>query len=160
MAKPDQDFTVTQSLIDRLDSSKDPGATRANSVRLLKDGLRRDLIWLLNSRRNPEAAGDSLKEVSASLYNYGLPDFASLTINSPRDRSRLLVEIEKSLALFEPRLKNIRVSFAEDPTIGSRVLRFQIEGQLQMDPSPERVSFDTVLQLSSGEYQVRGDRGA
>jgi hypothetical protein len=31
---------------------------------------------------------------------------------------------------------------------------------LQMDPAPEQVSFDTVLQLSSGEYQIRGERGA
>jgi hypothetical protein len=29
-----------------------------------------------------------------------------------------------------------------------------------MDPDPEQVVFDTVLELSSGEYQVRGGRGA
>jgi type VI secretion system protein ImpF len=40
------------------------------------------------------------------------------------------------------------------------VMRFQIEGLLDMDPSPEHISFDTLLQLSSGEYQVKGDLGA
>ena len=39
-------------------------------------------------------------------------------------------------------------------------LLFQIEGLLQMDPAPEQVSFDTTLQLSSGEYQIRGERSA
>jgi type VI secretion system protein ImpF len=39
-------------------------------------------------------------------------------------------------------------------------VHFQIEGMLQMDPSPEQVSFDTTLQLSSGEYQIRGERSA
>jgi hypothetical protein len=29
-----------------------------------------------------------------------------------------------------------------------------------MDPAPELITFDTVLQLSSGEYQVGGDAGA
>jgi hypothetical protein len=29
-----------------------------------------------------------------------------------------------------------------------------------MDPAPEHVSFDTVLQLTSGEYQVKGEPGA
>jgi hypothetical protein len=29
-----------------------------------------------------------------------------------------------------------------------------------MDPVAEQVSFDTVLQLTSGEYQIRGERGA
>ena len=28
-----------------------------------------------------------------------------------------------------------------------------------MDPAPEQVTFDTVLNLSSGEYQIKGDRG-
>ena len=27
-----------------------------------------------------------------------------------------------------------------------------------MDPAPEQVTFDTVLKLSSGEYQIKGDR--
>ena len=40
---------------------------------------------------------------------------------------------------------------------GFRVLRFQIEALLKMDPAPEQVLFDTVLQLNSGEYQVKGD---
>jgi hypothetical protein len=31
---------------------------------------------------------------------------------------------------------------------------------LKMDPSPEHISFDTVLQLASGEYQVKGDASA
>ena len=39
-------------------------------------------------------------------------------------------------------------------------MRFQIEALLKMDPAPEHISFDTVLQLSSGEYQVKGDSGA
>jgi hypothetical protein len=29
-----------------------------------------------------------------------------------------------------------------------------------MDPAPEHVSFDTVVQLSSGECQIKGDSGA
>jgi len=48
----------------------------------------------------------------------------------------------------------------ESPAAGSRVLRFQIEGLLLKDPAPEQVSFDTVLQLANGEYQVKGERSA
>ena len=36
----------------------------------------------------------------------------------------------------------------------------RFEGMLMMDPTPELVSFDTVLQLSSGEYQVKGEQSA
>lgn len=165
MAKPDSDLTVTPSLIDRLidrdpRADADPHITRAQSVRQLKASLRRDLEWLLNTRRNPEAAADSLAELSHSLYNYGLPDFSSLSLHSPRDRGHLLVELERTVAIFEPRLKEVRVSLVDAPGNASRVVHFQIEGMLQMDPSPEQVSFDTVLQLTSGEYQIRGEHGA
>jgi type VI secretion system protein ImpF len=165
MAKPDSDLTVTPSLIDRLidrdpTTTTDPHTTRAQSVRQLKAALRRDLEWLLNTRRNPDAAADSLAELSHSLFNFGLPDFSSLSLNSPRDRGRLLVELEKTVAIFEPRLQQVRVSLVDTPGHASRVVHFQIEGMLQMDPSPEQVSFDTTLQLSSGEYQIRGERSA
>jgi hypothetical protein len=29
-----------------------------------------------------------------------------------------------------------------------------------MDPAPEQISFDTVLQLNSGQYEIKGDRNA
>ena len=165
MAKADSDLTVTPSLIDRLidrdpRAESDPHTTRAQSIRQLKASLRRDLEWLLNTRRTPDAAGDSLAEVSHSLFNYGLPDFSALSLNSPRDRGHLLVELEKTVAIFEPRLKEVRVPLVDAPGNASRVVHFQIEGMLQMDPSPEQVSFDTTLQLSSGEYQIRGERSA
>jgi type VI secretion system protein ImpF len=165
MARADHDLTVTQSLVDRLTdreprAASDAPMTRAQSVRDLKRAVRRDLEWLLNTRRNPEPADESMRELSASLYNYGLPDFSSYSLNSPRDRSRLLLELENCVAIFEPRLRDVRVSVVEAPSSASRVLHFQIEGMLQMDPAPEQVSFDTVLQLTSGEYQIRGEHSA
>jgi type VI secretion system protein ImpF len=163
--KPGPDLALTQPLLDRLIDnepalSSDAPVSRAQSVRLLKTSVRRDLEWLLNTRRTPEPAPESMKELSRSLFNYGLPDFSSLSVNSPRDRDRLLLELEHALAVFEPRLKDVRVSLVEAAAGYSRTMRFQIEGLLEMDPVAERISFDTVLQLNSGEYQVRGDSGA
>jgi type VI secretion system protein ImpF len=167
MHRPD-DQPVTQPLLDRLiDRDKDrdraavppdPYRSRSASVRGLKAALRRDLEWLLNTRRNPFAAPESMPQLSQSLYNYGLPDFSALSSESPKDRQRLLAEVERTVALFEPRLRNIRVIFIEGTGAGTRALRFQIEGSLQMDPSPEHVSFDGELQLANGEYQIRGER--
>ncbi len=172
MARSDADQPVTQPLIDRLtdrdqdrgrdrsippSSTSDPYRTRSASIRGLKAGLRRDLEWLLNTRRNPLAAPESMVEVSQSVFNYGLPDFSALSPNTPKDRQKLLGELERTIALFEPRLRNIRVILVEGSGVGTRTLRFQIEGALQMDPSPEHISFDAELQLASGEYQLRGE---
>jgi type VI secretion system protein ImpF len=103
---------------------------------------------------------ESLTEVNRSLYNYGLPDFSAYSLNNPKDRNRLLRALEVTIALFEPRLAGVKVTPIEDPNASSRVLRFQIEGLLIKDPAPEQVSFDTVLQLTNGEYQVKGERSA
>ena len=161
--EPEQ--TVTQSVLDRLidrePSSASEGAmTRAQSVRQLKASLRRDLEWLLNSRRTPEAVGSEFRELEQSVYNFGLPDVTSLSWDSSRDRNKLARMIEQTLATFEPRLRQIKVDTIESGVGARHVLRFQIEALLDMDPSPELISFDTLLQLSSGEYQVKGDLSA
>ncbi len=172
MARQDADQPVTQPLIDRLldkdndrgrdrsipiSPTADPYRTRSASVRGLKAALRRDLEWLLNTRRNPLAAPESMAETSQSLFNYGLPDFSAFSASAPKDRQKLLAELERTIALFEPRLRNVHVNLVEGSGVGTRMLRFQIEGSLQMDPSPERISFDGELQLASGEYQLRGE---
>ncbi|MDR3719375.1 MAG: type VI secretion system baseplate subunit TssE [Bryobacteraceae bacterium] len=160
MPRPEADIAVTPSLIDRLVdlepvNSADPPSTRSQSVRQLKMALRRDLEWLLNTRRIPDEAPEAYENLSHSLYNYGLPDVTSLALNSPRDKNRLLRTIETTLADFEPRLINIRVRAVDDGASGPRVLRFQIEGLLKMDPAPEQIFFDTLLQLSTGDCQVK-----
>src|SRR5687767_6225221 len=165
MARQDTEKNVTPSLIDRLidrdpKQPADPPVTRQQSVRNLKASLRHDLEWLLNTRRNPDEAPDAYKELSRSLYNYGLPDVTSLSLNSPKDRMRLLRSLENTISIFEPRLDQVKITALETATANvnlTRILRFQIEGLLKMDPVPEQVSFDTVLQLISGEYQVKGD---
>jgi type VI secretion system protein ImpF len=165
MARFNSDPPVTLSVLDRLidqdpRTPADPYSTRAQSVRQLKQSLRRDLEWLLNTRRIATPAKDSYPYLHKSLYNFGLPDFSSWSLNSPKDRGRLLRELELTISRYEPRLANVRVSPVEVAGVNTRMLRFQIEGLLLLDPAPEHISFDTVLELSSGEYQIKGERGA
>ena len=163
MPKLDAEANVTTSLLDRLIDAEpnlamDLPVTRPQSVRQLKASLRHDLEWLLNTRRTPVEAPDSLAELQQSLYHYGLPDMSAFSVNSTKDQSRLSWLLESAIATFEPRLEAVKVSM-EPIAPGSRMLKFQIEGMLRMDPAPERISFDTVLELTSGAYLVRGDAG-
>jgi type VI secretion system protein ImpF len=165
MARRESEETVTQSVLERLIDS-DPGAeteppqTRAQSVRQLKAALRRDLEWLLNTRQIPGGVPEDFPGLEGSLYAYGLPDVSNLNASSTRDRNRLLRMLESTIMAFEPRLSGVKVSLLEAGSNSGRQLRFQIEGLLLMDPAPELISFDTVLQLSSGEYQVKGEQSA
>jgi type VI secretion system protein ImpF len=69
-------------------------------------------------------------------------------------------QVEECLRQFEPRLTSVRVSEAESRAGSARQLRFVVEGILQLDPVPEPVVFDTVLDSSSGRFNVSGSRHA
>ncbi|MBM3784864.1 MAG: type VI secretion system baseplate subunit TssE [Acidobacteria bacterium] len=160
MARGDRENQVTVPLLDRL-TDRDPRSqqeamlTRAQSVRLLKESVRRDLEWLLNSRRIKEESTDPKAELTHSLYNYGLTDLTSYAVHSTRDQNRLSWMLENTVAIFEPRLAAAKVFMVPVET-GSMQIRFRVEGMLKMDPAPERVSFDTTLDLSSQTYNVEG----
>jgi type VI secretion system protein ImpF len=156
--------TLQPSVIDRLiaPSARGPSATGnsgSQSMRELKDSVRRDLEWLLNSRRTPEDPPKSALELSRSVYCYGLPDIASFSLGSADAKSELARRIETAVAMFEPRLRNVQVHLL--PAVqGSRILRFQIEALLRTDPAPARVCFDTSLEPLSGEYEIAGESSA
>jgi type VI secretion system protein ImpF len=166
MAKREIERTVQPSLLDRLTdedprSSADPAISYAESLRAFKQSVQRDLEWLLNSRRTPTPSPEELSELGRSLYNYGLPDVTSLSRDSAPARLKLLREVEDALAIFEPRLANVHISLVEsDVDVSRRELRFVVEATLRLDPTPEQVVFDTVLQFSSGQYAVDGAKDA
>ncbi len=159
MARFEPEQNVTLSVLDRLidtepNSPADAPIGRSQSLRQLRTAIRRDLEWLLNTRRNPEAVTERSSELSKSLYNYGLPDLSNLGIHAIADQNRLLWMMEACLEVFEPRIMATRVVL-EPVGTNTRILRFQIQGLLKIDPAPERVTFDTVLELTKGEYEVK-----
>ncbi|MGH7505788.1 MAG: type VI secretion system baseplate subunit TssE [Longimicrobiales bacterium] len=150
--------TVRQSVIDRL-IDRQPGIGDApltfnQSVTELKRSLLRDIEWLLNTRRIAEPASDAFPEVQRSVYHYGLPDITSISGDPETVQRRLVRSIEESLQLFEPRLTGVRVQAIDSQETGTRQIRFVIEGLLRMEPNPELVVFDTVLDSTSGTFHV------
>jgi type VI secretion system protein ImpF len=84
-----------------------------------------------------------------------LPDYTHLSLNNFGDRQRLQKQLELAISLFEPRLDGVTVRLLDNSFDPGRALRFHIDGLLKMDPAPEHISFDTVLDIPTGEYQVR-----
>lgn len=165
-ARSNLDILVTLSVFDRLidfdprnPTSEEP-MTRARSVRELKVALRRDLEWLLNSRRIAFPPDEGLVELNRSVYVYGLPDFTAWSLNNPKDQVRMLRSLQGTIKLFEPRLANVNIVPLESKVIATRSLRFRIEALLLMDPAPELVSFDTMLDLTSSHYHIQGEGNA
>ena len=159
MARTDNELRVTTSVLDRLldyepEITREPIASRSKNLRQLKQSVQRDLEWLLNTRQVAGGLPSELKETNNSVAAFGLPDFTNLSIDSADDQKFIKREIEEAVRRFEQRLEGVVVSI-EPARPTERVLRFRIDARLKIDPAPEPITFDTVLQLGSGEYQVR-----
>jgi type VI secretion system protein ImpF len=75
-------------------------------------------------------------------------------------RRQLMRDLEAAVRLHEPRLDDVRVTLLERDEENRRSIRFVIEALLRMEPNPERVVFDTVLETSSGTFSVDADTHA
>lgn len=176
---PGPDSLPTPSLIDRLSKEDLPGdgfdldlaqasgktgemkvrrkasnAQRREAINRYKDSVKRDLEWLLNTRQVVDDRLPLYPEVSRSVYAYGLPDITSINVGAIHDQNELLRRMERCIEFFDKRLTKTEIVL--EPMVGlNRVLRFSISGIVLMDPAPEEIVIDTILDPSSGEYEVK-----
>jgi type VI secretion system protein ImpF len=159
MSRFDNEVRVTIPILDRLldyepEISHEPVASRSKSLRQLKQSVMRDLEWLLNTRQKVDGIPSDLTEVNRSVVAYGLPDFTTINHKNPADQNRIRRTIESAIAFFEPRLEDVIVTI-ESSSETQRLMRFRIDARLKVDPAPEPVTFDTTLQLTSGQYSLK-----
>ncbi len=159
MNRFDYDIRITPSVLDRLlddepGASQEAPASRQKTLRQLKDAVKRDLEWLLNTRQLVGGIPPELPETCNSLAAYGLPDFTNINAKSQKDQVAMRRTIEMAISLGEPRLEDVVVTITEMKRT-DLVLRFHIAAKLRVEPAPEPVTFDTVLQMGSGQYEVK-----
>jgi type VI secretion system protein ImpF len=147
-------------LLDRLvddapDVAQDPPLSPAAAVALLRRSVRRDIEALLNARRRWRSWPDGYRELAQSPVGYGIGDFASGAFNDPAQRDRLRLEIEQAIRRFEPRLAHVRVVLLDAENTLDATLRLRIEGLLQVEPAPEPIAFDTLVDAATAEVQVK-----
>jgi type VI secretion system protein ImpF len=164
---------VKQSVYDRLVGSDlvftggggkgRPARTWEESVRVLEENVLRDLEHLLNTRQVSDPASSPHDHLEKSLYNYGLLDFSNLSADSSRTPDEIRRLIKEAIELFEPRLTDVDVVDPEEgkePKDGwslRRTVRFRVEATLRTDPEPERVEFDTVLDVTRKRFELSSE---
>jgi len=161
MAKPLSENRAQPSILDRLldddpSRSQDPFISPAQTIRNYRAAVRRDIEALFNTRCSVEEAPEGMEEAQRSLYGYGLRDFTHLSVTSARHRQDLSRMLQRALEFFEPRLLEPNVTVVESKAGDRRTVTFHITAMLHLDPAPEPVSFDTTLEVTSGDYSVTG----
>ena len=148
------------SLLDRLTDTEparniDATGSRMTDLRARKLALARDLSDLLNTKRTENPIPPEVPECADSLLSFGIPDYTALSLKSPFEQNRLRKAIERAIQRFEPRLSGVTVT-VEPRSDLDPVLRFRVDALLKLEPAPERIRFDTVLQADIGHIVVEG----
>ena len=154
------------SLLDRLtddepDQEVESRERRVLSVRGLREGVLRDLAWLLNTT-NLLSVSDvpRLPHLASSVLNYGMPDMsgASLANMSAADLERA---IRQAIWDFEPRLirSSVSVKVAPQQESISKIM-FEIQADMWAQPYPERLFLKTELDLDLAQISLTEFSGA
>ena len=153
-------------LFDRLDADDGDEASQSRfraSPRKLdewRESITRDLEALLNTRSAllPDALV-GLPEVSASIVNYGLIDFAGMCMTSDTDQKRICTAVRLAIERHEPRLHKVTATLQPRKGAINRV-DFVITAQLKNAPVAEPMQFNAVFQPSLQRYSVQSVRSA
>jgi type VI secretion system protein ImpF len=162
MAELTQKERLQPSLLDRLtdedrDQRQESRDKRILSPARLRECVRRDLTWLLNTTHL--AALQDLTEqpeVQRSVLNYGMPDFTGRTASTVDVRAMEQL-IGRVISDFEPRLlrRSVKVRVISDAQkMNHNAMCFQIEAELWAQPLPLRLFLRTEIDLESGATTV------
>jgi type VI secretion system protein ImpF len=156
-------------LLDRLtdlepDHKKESLQARVLSRKAYRDGVLRDLQWLLNAT-NLDASIDfsPYPDAARSVVNFGLPSLAG-RLASNVDRSELEAAIRRGIIEFEPRILpnsiQVQVTSGNNMLDVHNVLSVTIRGELWSMPYPLEILLRSDIDLETGQvvlhYQSQG----
>ena len=167
MAELTSQERLQPSLLDRL-TDDDPQNTRESrdkrvlNLRRLRQGVIRDLSWLLNTGNLDSVTDlDDYPEVADSVLNYGMPHLSGSTASSVVVGA-IEKQIRDAIIKFEPRIleKTVRVRLSvDDKEFSHNAMTMEIQGELWAQPVPERLFLRTDVDLETGDVTISDHAG-
>ena len=167
MAELSPQERLQPSLLDRLRDDErgkkiESREKRVLSPRKLRECVKRDLTWLLNTGNLAEVEDLSdTPQVAKSVLNYGLPDLTGIAA-SGADATAIERQLRQAILDFEPRVlkDTLRVKVATSEEMSHNALAFEIYCDVWADPVPERLYLKTEVDLENGNFKVTESVGA
>ena len=161
MAELTQKERLQPSLLDRLaddapEKEQESREQRVLSLNKLRQGVLRDLAWLLNtSTLDTHQNLDEYPLVSHSVLNYGIHDLVGTTLSSA-DVPEIQKQIRQAIWDFEPRIfpESLIVKVTASEHMNQNAMTFDIEGDLWAHPLPLRLYLRTELDLETGSIDI------
>ena len=147
-------------LLDRLTDdlpkvSEESRTQRVVSLTRYKQGVLRDLEWLLNASAHlAEESGarltpQSFPEARESVLNFGTRHLCGLVGPDMSDFER---ELTEAIRLFEPRI--MRNTLAVRAIKDRHIIGLEIRGELWASPVPEHLFIKTKIDLETGQVML------
>jgi type VI secretion system protein ImpF len=148
------------SLFDRLleGDSVETDRNVERAMRQLRDGVRRDLEVLFNTRPCYHSLPPELEELRNSVLSYGLAELQTQQLSTPAQQDAFRRNLENLLRLYEPRFRDVAVELMVGTETFDRTLRFRIHAVLMADSTSEPVVYDTLIDPVSGGLLLSHDR--
>lgn len=152
-------------LLDRLtdnrpDQQQEGRDQRVVSLARYREGVLRDIRWLLNAHAQPhDSEVNSFAHVADSVLNFGIEDTSGISLAGPsveEIEQRILNAVRK----YEPRIVPGSVSVqakgdAEDRNAGTALV-FEIRGDLWAQPACSYLLIKTALDVETGRADAVG----
>lgn len=160
MAKPTTTEALTPSIFDRLldfnpDKKLETPGSRNQIIRQLRESVRRDLEFLLNSRQSCEKLDKQWDHIKHSVINFGIPDYTGANLSDEEDREQFAKLIEKIIMANETRFRKVSIKVLSADDAVDRTFRFRIDAILKVEPAVKPVVFDSSLEPVTRNFTVR-----
>jgi type VI secretion system protein ImpF len=167
MAELTQQERLQPSLLDRLmddepDITQESRSQRVLSIKQLREGIIRDLVWLLNTNNLQEVQDiGKYNQISNSVINFGTSSLTGFT-KSNLNVNRVEATIRQAIIDFEPRInaETIKVHvIVDNEKMNTNCVQFEIEGELWAHPIPLQLYMKTEIDLESGDISITDGSG-
>lgn len=160
MARPSSTQPLVSSIYDRLidnnpEVSEEPGISRSQLLRQLRESVRRDLENLLNTHMPCHESFENMDQLPYSSINYGIADFTGTNLGSIREKEKFRKQLEKIISFFEPRFKSVHVELVDASEQFDSTLRFRINAELNVQSAVKPVIFDSSMEPVTHNFRVR-----
>jgi type VI secretion system protein ImpF len=159
------DKTITErlqpSLLDRLTDNTPGDATEARDdrvidIRRLRDIIRRDLSWLLNTN-NAETMIDTDRypHAARSVLNYGVREVSG-DYSSQERALRMRASIHRAIEAFEPRIRagTLSVMLRTEKKQSQTVVVFDIRADMWAQPLPMELYLRSEVDVTTGRVEL------
>lgn len=160
------DLKITErlqpSLLDRLTDNAPEAETEGRNERVidverLRDIIRRDLSWLLNTN-NLETEIDAARfpHAAASVINYGLRDVSGDFATEDRAMN-IRTAMQQAIERFEPRVREgtLDVVLRKEESARQTSIVFDIIAEMWAQPLPMELYLRSEVDMTTGELHLR-----